>query len=267
MLLAGVMREQKRIEDDLQAQRNQLAHVTRVATVGALSGAMAHELRQPLMAILANAQAALRLVTREPVDTAELREILQDIAKQDQQAADVIARLRSFLKEGQARFSPVELDSVIRDALSLSRSTAMFAGIDVQTQIDPQLPRVRGDSVQLLQVVLNLVVNACESMHERPSADRRLRLRATSNGNGHVELLVADRGIGLPDGSEHRVFEPFFTTKEKGLGLGLAIGQSIATAHGGRLWGQNNPDGGATFHLELPVESVHDGQPAVDRDR
>jgi C4-dicarboxylate-specific signal transduction histidine kinase len=116
------------------------------------------------------------------------------------------------------------------------------------------LPPVHGDSVQLLQVVLNLIVNACESMNGVPKPDRRLVMQLKQSSPHRLELLVTDCGIGLPADNRERVFEPFFTTKEKGLGLGLAISRSIATAHGGRLWGENNPKGGATFHLELPTD-------------
>jgi signal transduction histidine kinase len=265
MLLAAVIRERERAEDALREQRNQLAHVTRVATVGELSGALAHELRQPLMSILANAQAGTALLLRERANLHELRAILKDIADQDKQAAGVIARLRSFIKEGESHLEPLAVDAVARDALELGRSSVEIWGVAVQTQFAPGLPPVRGDRVQLLQVLLNLVVNACDSMNGIPVAERRLLLQVDRLGQDHVDVSIADRGVGLPVGGEDRVFEPFFTTKAKGLGLGLAIGRSIATAHGGRLWGENNLRGGATFHLVLPTDQQHDGRP-IHRD-
>ena len=259
LLLAAVIREREQAEHVLHDQRNQLAHVTRVATAGELSGAIAHELHQPLTSILANADAAIRLLDRNPAgnpaDLREVREILEDITQQDRQAASVIARLRSFVREGESRFDPLVVETVVRDALALSRSTLQLSGVDVQTQISAGLPRVCGDSVQLLQVVVNLIVNACESMSLTPPADRRLELHVAPLDGTHVDITVADRGVGLPSGSD--VFEPFFTTKTKGLGLGLAIGRSIVTAHGGRLWAENNPDKGATFHLVLRTEREH----------
>jgi signal transduction histidine kinase len=255
MLLAAVIRERDQAEAALLAQRNQLAHVTRVATVGTLSGVLAHELNQPLMAIMANAQAGIHLLARETLDPVELQQILQDIAKQDQQAADVIARLRMFMREGTAGFEPVRIEPVVRDALAIGHSAIAASGVDVQTHIAAGLPLVHGDAVQILQVVLNLVVNGCEAMHTCPRPERRLRLHVVPV-DGHVDIAVTDRGVGLPAGLEHRLFDPFFTTKDAGLGLGLAISRSIATAHGGRLQARNNPDGGATFELRLPVAGV-----------
>ena len=266
MLLAAVIREREQAEDALHEQRNQLAHVTRVATAGELSGAIAHELRQPLTSILANAQAGLQLLDRDRVDLQEVREILQDITRDDQQAANVIARLRLFMKDGTSRFEPLAVEAVVRDALALSKSTVDLSGVEVQTSIAGGLPRVWGDPVQLLQVMVNLVVNGCESMHLTPRPARRLDLHVAPLDHEHVEVLVSDRGVGLPNGGEDRVFDPFFTTKEHGLGLGLAIGRSIVAAHGGRLWGENHDTyQGATFHLVLPMHHANDRHATPDR--
>jgi C4-dicarboxylate-specific signal transduction histidine kinase len=265
LLLAAVIREREQVEVALHEQRNQLAHVTRVATVGELSGALAHELRQPLMSILANAQAAIHILDRNPANIQEVREILEDITKEDKQAATVISRLRAFLKEGESKFEPLAIDGVVRDALALSKSAIELSGVDVQTHLPAGLPRVWGDPVQLLQVMVNLVVNGCEAMTHTPTAERYLRLHVAPLGRATVEVLVADSGTGLPNGGEDRVFDPFFTTKEHGLGLGLAIGRSIATAHGGRLWGENNLYQGATFHLVLRAHDEPDRYATADR--
>jgi signal transduction histidine kinase len=253
LLLAAVIRERELVEDALHEQRKQLAHVTRVATVGELSGAIAHELRQPLTSILANAQAGLHLLDGGSVDGQEMREILQDITRDDQQAANVLARLRTFLKDGRSRFEPLAIDAVVRDALALSKSTVDLSGVEVQTSVAGGLPQVWGDHVQLLQVMVNLVVNGCEAMHGTPRPARRLDVQVAPWDHEHVEVLVRDFGVGLPNGGEDRVFDPFFTTKEDGLGLGLAIGRSIVTAHGGRLWAENKSAQGATFDLVLPT--------------
>ena len=267
MLLAAVIWERERVEDALQAHRTQLAHLTRVATAGELSSSLAHELRQPLTAILANAEAAQVLLTRDGVDLREVRAILEDIAEQDKFAANVIGRLRSLLEKEEPHFEMLAMETTVGDALALSRGTVERSGVQVETQIAPGLPRVRGDPVQLLQVVLNLVVNGCESMSATPAPDRRLRLRVARQDSEYVEVLIADSGTGLPQGREDRVFEPFFTTKKTGLGLGLAIGRSIVSAHGGRLWGENNLLRGATFHLLLPMDHANDGPTAADRHR
>ena len=218
------------------------------------------------MSMLGTAWHARGDSSRDRVNVHELRAIFHDIVDQDKQAAGVIARLRSFIKEGESHFDALALETVTRHALELGRSSLELWGVDAHTQVAPNLPRVRGDRVQLLQVLLNLVFNACESMSQIPIAERRLQLRVNRVGQEHVEVSVADRGGGLPAGGEDRVFEPFFTTKDEGLGLGLPIGRSIANTHGGRLWGENNLRGGATFHLVLPTDRPHDGR-AIHRDR
>lgn len=255
LLLAAVIWEREQAEIALLTLRQHLAHATRVATAGELSGALAHELRQPLTAILANAEAASTLLDRGGADPGELRAILDDIAQQNRYAADVITRLRSFLQEREPRFEQLVLETVVRDALALTRGLLDRLGVVVNTEVGNGLPRVWGDSVQLVQVVLNLILNGCESMTHTPVAERVLRLQLARNDGQYVELVIEDRGDGLPLGAEERMFEPFFTTKETGLGLGLAVGRSIVTAHGGRLWGENNPGRGATFRLRLRTVS------------
>jgi signal transduction histidine kinase len=256
MLLAAAIREREQVEKTLQEQRNQLAHVTRVATVSELAGALAHELSQPLTAILINVQAAIDLLARRPGDVREMRAILEDIRQQDRQAASVIAQLRSFLRAGESHFERLSIETVVRNALALGRSTIEAHGVEVQTQFAADLPPLRGDPVQLLQIVLNLVVNGCEAMSSIAAADRHLAVSVARLGQGHVDVAIIDFGIGLPHGSQERVFEPFFTTKPKGLGLGLTICRSIATTHHGQLWAENNTQAGATFHLVLPAD-VH----------
>jgi signal transduction histidine kinase len=253
-LLAAAIRERELTEQTLHTQRNQLAHVTRVATAGEFSAAIAHELRQPLASILMNAQTASKLLARPTPNLDELRDILKDIVEQNQQAADIISHLQSFVRKDDSHFETVALAKVVREAIVLGHNVIAHSGVNLQTHITGGLPPVRGDSVQLLQVVLNLIVNACDSMNGISKPDRRLTMQLKQTSHHRLELLVSDCGIGLPVDNKERVFEPFFTTKEKGLGLGLAISRSIATAHGGRLWGENNLRGGATFHLELPTD-------------
>ena len=251
LLLAAVIRERELAESSLVTLRQHLTHAMRVATAGELSGALAHELRQPLTAILSNAQAALTLLAKGAAKPEDLQCILDDIAQQDRYAADVITRLRSFVQEREPHFEQVALGAVVRDAIALTKALADRSNVSVDADLPDDLPPVWGDSVQLVQVVLNLIVNACESMQHTPVPERQLRVQIARNDTDFIELTIEDRGDGLPLGAQDKVFEPFFTTKETGLGLGLAIGRSIVTAHGGRLWGENNDGRGATFRVRL----------------
>ena len=252
MLLAAVIHERERAEEELHDQRMQLAHVTRVNTVGTLSGALAHELGQPLTSILANAQAALRLLDQRPLNQSELRAALEDIAQQDRQAAEVIKHLRTMLKPDDGHFEHVLIPALMREALALGRSTIRLARVEVHARVAHDLPAVRGDAVQLVQVMLNLIINSCEAMETCALGERHLSLRA-KHVDQLVEIVIADTGVGLPARSAEIVFEPFYTTKRNGLGLGLAISQSIVAAHGGSLRADNSGERGAAFYITLPV--------------
>jgi PAS domain S-box-containing protein len=240
---------------DIEARRRQaeIAHLSRVTMLGELSGAVAHELNQPLTAILSNAQAALRLLDQEDRPLGEVREILSDIVQEDRRAGEVIRRLRVLLKKGEVQLDPVELRSVVDDVLKLLRSDLLSQGVIVTTELADRLPRVLGDEVQIEQVLVNLVANACDAMAAKDSGARCVRLSADLEDSGAVRVSVADTGCGLPAEDLERVFEPFVTTKTQGMGLGLTVCRTIVGAHGGRLWAVNNEGGGATFHFTLPV--------------
>ena len=244
---------------DMEAEqrRKEVTHLTRVAILGELSGALAHELNQPLTAILSNAQAAQRLLARAPSDVAMVSEILDDIVADDLRAGEVITRLRALLKRGEASFKPLHPNDIATEVLALARSELIDRHVTVSTRLTPGLPGTLGDRVQLQQVMLNLVLNACEAMSSRTPAERALSVSTALDGNGFVLTAIADRGNGIPPDTGDRLFEPFFTTKPHGLGLGLSICRSIVAAHGGRLWADNNPDGGTTFTVALPV---HNGE-------
>ncbi len=244
----------KLAELDSREQRRELAHLTRVATLGELSGAMAHELSQPLTAILSNAQAAQRLLARPSPDLREINDILGDIADDDRRAGEVIQRLRAMLRKDEPQFVPLDLNDLIRDVLLLERSDLIARSVVVVTELADDLPLVRGDRVQLQQVVLNLVLNACEAMSATRVGQRRIVLITARDQEG-AQLDVVDHGTGIPADALERVFEPFFTTKKQGLGLGLSICRSIVETHGGRLWASNNEESGATFHLALAVDA------------
>jgi PAS domain S-box-containing protein len=236
-------------------QRLQLAHLGRAAVLGELSGAFAHELAQPLTSILGNAEAALELLPPDIPGLREIQDMLRDIIKDDVRAAEVIQRLRSMLARGEIQRRPVDLNQVARDVLALARSDLITRNVTVVTQLESQGALVLADPVQLQQVLLNLIVNACEAMSASPPDERRLTIvtRPTEDGRA-FECTVADRGSGIPAGDLERIFEPFVTTKKQGLGLGLAICRSIIEAHGGRLWANNAVgDRGAVFHFTASV--------------
>ena len=254
---AGILTDvtaRKEAELEVQQQRQLLTHLTRVATLGELSGALAHELNQPLTSILSNAQAGLRLLAQEQVDLDEIRAILRDIADEDRRAGDVIRRLRALLRRGETPRQPLDVNEVTSEVLRLARSELISHGVTAAVQLTPGLPKVRADRIAVQQVLLNLIVNACDAMRLEEPPQRRLRVATAVDGEGAVRIAIVDRGAGLPADRVERLFEPFFTTKEHGLGLGLVICRSIVAAHGGNLGAAPNPDRGATFWFTLPAD-------------
>jgi PAS domain S-box-containing protein len=256
----------KRADSAAEEQRRELAHLGRVATLSQLSGALAHELNQPLAAILANVRAAQRMVRKDSPDFKELRAILEDIALDDRRAGDVIGRLRSLLKKGDAQASEVRLNDLVTGVTRLLHSDLIRRRVATETDLAPSLPLVLGEPVELQQVMLNLVANACDGMAGIPADQRRVTISTGVTSEGLVQLSVRDQGEGIPPDRLEQIFDAFFTTKNHGLGLGLAICRSIVTAHGGRLWAVNNPLGGATFHMLLNRADHQNGadQPGED---
>ncbi len=257
MRLLGVSMDiSARKQTELEAARQQqdLAHLARVTTLGELSCSLAHELTHPLTAILSNAQAAQRFLARDDADLNEVREILNDIVTEDQRAGEVIHRLRLLLKKGepQKHCDDVDLNEVVRDVLKLMRNNLINQNVTVDTDLAQNLAAVTGDRVQLQQVLLNLMLNACEAIADCDSSERQL-LIASKLENGAVRISVTDRGGGIPEEKMEQVFERFFTTKKEGMGLGLSICRTIINAHRGKIWATNNGHCGATFHFSLPI--------------
>jgi PAS domain S-box-containing protein len=244
--------ERQRAQREAQEQRQLLTHLGRVAVLGELSGALAHELSQPLTAILSNAQAARRMLARQPVDLREIDEILEDIASADRRAGEVIRRLRAMFKRGESNRQLLDLNEITRDVLDFAHSDILTRHVQVTTRLTPDLPKVRGDSVQVQQVLLNLIVNGCEAMIGNEPNDRALVIETSVVDHDTVGISVLDNGSGIRADILDQLFEPFVTTKHQGLGLGLTICRSIATAHGGQLWAGNNEDRGSAFRLLLP---------------
>jgi len=245
----------KDAEAELQRNRQELAHVTRISTMGELAASLAHELNQPLTAILSNAQAAQRFLAAKPSDLQEVHEILKDIVQDNSRAGEVIQRMRVLVKKGELAFVPLDIGSVIRDVVALVRSDAILHSVRVVLEFNGGLPLARGDRVQLQQVVLNLLLNAFDAMKDLPASEREVSLRAELDSAGMLTVSVRDRGIGISGAKVDKIFEPFYTTKRDGLGMGLSISRSIIEAHGGQLWVENNQERGTTFHFTIPTEA------------
>jgi PAS domain S-box-containing protein len=245
--------ERKQTELEMAQQRNELAHLSRVTMLGELSGSLAHELNQPLTAILSNAQAAQRFLAHDNADLDNVREILKDIVAEDKRAGEIIRRLRLLLKKGEVQQLPLDVNEVVQEVLKLLHSDLVNHRVETHAELAPDLPPVKADRVQIQQVLVNLVMNACDAMAGVPTGSCRLIVRTgLADGEG-VRISIADQGVGIATENLEKVFEPFFTTKADGMGLGLSVCRSIITAHGGRLWAASNPDRGITFHVKLPI--------------
>ena len=243
----------KQAEAEAQHSRQELAHVTRVSTLGELAASLAHELSQPLGAILRNTEAA-ELMLQEPApDLQELRAIVTDIRADDQRAGNVIDRLRSLLKRRSLDLQPVELQGVITEVLSLVHADAAARRVKLGYSASPGLLRVQGDRIHLQQVLLNLLVNAMDALAGAAPRERNVQLTAHPIDPGMVEVRVSDNGPGIPAELLERLFEPFFSTKPNGMGMGLPVSKTIIEAHQGRIWAENRPEGGACFCFTLPV--------------
>jgi signal transduction histidine kinase len=236
---------------EVQRLRDDLARVGRVNMLSQLSGSLAHDLNQPLTSILANAQAAQKMVEAERADPQELRAILADIVTAERRAGAIIERTRSLIKGESFELRSVSLAEIVKDVLALLRTDAMRHAVALESSLPDSLPPVRGDRVQLSQVLVNLLVNALEAALSAPPGRRRVTIAARPTDEGAVEVAVVDSGSGIPADMLARVFEAFVTTKSSGLGIGLAVSRAIVEAHGGRLWAQNNAGSGATFRFTL----------------
>jgi PAS domain S-box-containing protein len=243
----------KLMEIESEQQRQELAHLTRVGILSELSGALAHELNQPLTAILSNAQAAKLLLAREDLDLEEVRGALDDIVLADRRAGDVIHRLRTLLRKGAPQFQPIDLNEIVGEVLEFAHSDLVVRDVNATCGLLPDLPLIQGDHVQLQQVLLNLIMNACEAMSQIEPRERILTITTALSQNNTARICVIDSGSGIPEDIERRLFEPFVTTKAHGLGLGLSISRTIIAAHGGDLSAVNNPGRGAIFCIALPI--------------
>jgi PAS domain S-box-containing protein len=245
--------QRKQAELELHERSDELAHLSRVTLLGELSGSLAHELNQPLTAILSNAQAAEFYLAAEVPDLALVKEILADIVTEDERAGDVIRRLRLLLRKGEIQHQSLDTNQVVATVLKLAHNDLARQGITVATVFSPDLAPIRCDDVQLQQVLLNFVMNACDAMAGNAADDRLLTVRTCAAGEDGMRIEVSDNGRGLPNGGELQAFERYFTTKPHGLGIGLSVCRTIITAHGGKLGAANNQERGATFYCSLPL--------------
>lgn len=254
---------QKHDATEVAAQREKLAHLSRVATVSALSASVAHELSQPLGSILNNAQAGQRILANTVPDLVELNDIFADILADERRAGGIVARVQAMLRRGEVALQPVSVNECLAELLRLVRGDLVSRGVVVSNLVPANLPMPVTDRVQLQQVLVNLIVNACDAMQARPEKDRVLTLDASVVGD-ELRLGVLDRGVGLPDDIEG-VFLPFQSTKEHGLGMGLSISRSLVASHRGRLWAERREGGGAAFWIALPLatEKARDGESVV----
>jgi signal transduction histidine kinase len=252
-LIAKEQEKNARAELEIAEQRNQLTHLSRVNLLGELSGSLAHELSQPLTAILGNAHAAQLLLGQPEPDLNQLRDILGDIEADDERAGEVVRRLRLLLKRGEIQFQPLNANELVEDVLKLLRNELIDRGVTAHSKLAPGLPILQADRVQLQQVLINLVTNACDAMSEVPREARTLKITTGLDSDGVVLISVCDAGPGIAEGELDQVFEPFFTSKANGMGLGLSVCRTIVNAHKGKLWVERISGRGATFHLLLPV--------------
>jgi PAS domain S-box-containing protein len=246
--------ERKRAEEELERLRklqSDLAHMNRLSTLGELTASLAHEINQPITATITNANASLRWLTRDQPDLDEARAALKRIEQDGRRTAEIIARVKSLYKRGSApRRDCVDVNALAGEMLVLLNAEAKRRAVVMRTELAPEPPAVRADRVQLQQVMMNLMLNGIEAMHDTGGV---LKIK-TDVKDDSVMVSVSDDGQGLPAGVVDRIYESFFTTKAEGTGMGLSISRSIVEAHGGRLWASNNEGRGATFHFTLPAE-------------
>jgi len=239
-------------EQELRKAQSELAHVTRVTTLGELTTSIAHEINQPLAAIISNADACLGWMGREAPNLSAARSSVEWIIEDAIRASEVIRRIRALAKKGEIEMVPLDINEVVKDVIALVTRELVSHRVTLRTELTAGLPRIVGDRIQLQQVIINLVMNGIEAMDAVTDRARELLIQSSKDDAGHVQLAVTDCGVGIAENDADRVLDPFFTTKSTGLGMGLSICRSIVEAHGGRLSMVHKSGPGATFQFALP---------------
>jgi len=252
--IAGIAIEHERAQNELQHTRSELAHVARVTTMGELAASIAHEVNQPLGAIVGNADICRSWLQEKDVDLKQVAEALEDISNDGHRASQIISRIRSLVKKHVPEKAPLNLSDVAREVIGLVGHEAQRKQVIIHSQLGESMPAVEADRVQLQQVLLNLCMNGIEAMHETDANQRQLTVQ-TVVSNGSVLTAVSDRGMGIELAKAEQLFKPFHTTKANGMGMGLAISRSIIESFGGKLWAESNAGGGAIFSFSLPAGS------------
>ena len=251
--LAGVALDRKKTEEALRQAQANLAHVSRVTTMGELTASLAHEVNQPIAAAVTNANTCLRWLAGDNPNLEEARAAAMRIVKDGTRAAEIISRIRLLFKKGTPEWELVDVNEVIREMIVLLRVEATRYSISIRTELAADLPQVMGDRVQLQQVFMNLMLNGIEAMKD-VDGTRELAIKSQREGNDHIRMSVNDTGVGLPAQQKDQIFNAFFTTKVQGTGMGLSISRTIVESHGGRLWAAHNSPRGASFYLSLPIK-------------
>jgi C4-dicarboxylate-specific signal transduction histidine kinase len=246
--------ERKRAEEALRRAQADLAHVSRVTTMGELTASLAHEVNQPIAAAVTDANTCLRWLTRDHPDVEEARAAAMRIVKDGTRAAEIISRIRLLFKKGTTEREPVDVNDVVREMIVLLRSEATRHSVFLRTELAEDLPQIMGDRVQLQQVIMNLIMNSIDAM-EDVDGTRELTLKSQRAENEQLLVSVSDTGVGLPPQQADQIFNAFFTTKPHGTGMGLRISRSIVESHGGRLWAANTCPRGASFCFTLPTQA------------
>jgi C4-dicarboxylate-specific signal transduction histidine kinase len=255
--LRGVVQdetERRLSEEALGRLRSELAHVTRVTSLGAMTASIAHEVNQPLSGIITNASTCLRMLAADPPNIEGARETARRTIRDGNRAADVITRLRGLFSKRTVMIEPVDINETVREVIALALGDLQRSRVVLRTELDNQLPPVAGDRVQLQQVILNLLRNALDAMSGVEDRSRQLVIRTEPDEGDHVRLSVQDAGAGFDPQSADRLFEAFYTTKSDGMGMGLSVSLSIIEGHHGRLWAAPNDGHGVTFAFSIPCE-------------